>query len=79
MSGKLVNDINRETIDKLLSMLWLTLLPLLQEAQAEDDAYISLHKLQIVFFPKCYHLILFTFMSTVYVKIFLEAGGEATH
>lgn len=25
MSGKLVNDINRETIDKLPSMLWLTL------------------------------------------------------
>lgn len=25
MSGKLVNDINRETIDKFLSVLWLTL------------------------------------------------------
>lgn len=53
MSGKLVNDISRETIDKLLSMLWLTLLPLLQEAQAEDNDYISLHKLQMVFLPKC--------------------------
>lgn len=51
MSGKLVKDINRETIDTSLSVVLNPLvltawfLPLLGEAQADDNDYISLHKL----------------------------------
>lgn len=79
MSGKLVKDISRETIDKLLSMLCLTL----QYSHLGFSLFSGRPKQSIMITSPCTSCfplqniskcLLFTSMSTVYIKLFLGAG-----